>query len=843
MTPGREHVSTISELIEARAHEAPSAAVLRSPGRGALDARSLLELVESLRTVLREKGVGPTGRVALVTRNGPEAAAAFLGIASSAACAPLNPSYTSGELEFALTDLRADAVAVEAGLETAARTLAGDLDLPLLELVPVPEAPSGMFRIGDSSSPGRTASDQSPSDAVSLLLHTSGTTARPKLVPLTQRNLLASARNVATTLALEQDDICLNTMPLFHIHGLIAALLASVWSGGSVACAPGFNAQRFPEWGRELRATWTTAVPTIHQSLLARLEKEPEALVGTLLRFVRSSSAALPIPVLAGLEEALGVPVIEAYGMTEAAHQMASNPLPPGLRLPGAVGPAAGPEVTVLDGDGNELERGEVGEVAIRGENVFSGYESNPAANEASFVEGWFRTGDEGWLDGDGYLHLRGRLKELINRGGEKISPLEVDSVLLDHPGVASAVTFAVPDARVGEEVAAAVVRAPGSSVTERELQDFTVRKLAPFKVPRRVVFVDEIPKGPTGKVQRVAMSSLLGLEVEAAAGAPTATVPESQLESALVRLWAVALELPLSEVGLHDDFFALGGDSLRGAGVVAQIRDLLGRPEIPLISIVRSPTVAAMAAELLDDEPPSTGALVTFRSSNGRRLFFVHGLFGDVIGFAALAARLPETLELVGIRAPEFAARASGPGDVTSIARDYLEALRAAQPDGPYLVGGFCMGGPVAVELGRLLVTDGEHVGLVLLDPRMRPPRDMRSLAWTLRRRLRDRSILSAVRRRLPATPSDGAPRYWSPAWDRLERARDSYVLEPLDVPTILVRGSDFDEMGVPLARWQRGLPQLIASPSVGGTHNDLFCAPYVDEVARAMAKAVELV
>ena len=485
-------------------------------------------------------------------------------------------------------------------------------------------------------------------------------------------------------------------------------------------------------------------MPTIHQSLLARLEKEPEAMVGTPLRFVRSSSAALPIPVLRGLEEALGIPVIEAYGMTEAAHQMASNPLPPGHRVPGAVGPAAGPEVTVLDAGGNELERGEVGEVAIRGENVFSGYESNPAANEASFVEGWFRTGDEGWLDDDGYLHLRGRLKELINRGGEKISPLEVDSVLLEHPGVASAVTFAVPDARVGEEVAAAVVRAPGSSVTERELQDFTVRKLAPFKVPRRVVFVDEIPKGPTGKVQRVAMPSLLGLEVEAGAGSPAASVPESQLEGALVRLWAVALELPLSAVGLHDDFFALGGDSLRGAGVVAQIRDLLGRPEIPLISIVRSPTVAAMAAELLDDEPVSTGTLVTFRRGNGRKLFFVHGLFGDVIGFAALAARLPETLELVGIRAPEFVVDAPGPGDVGSIARDYLEALRVAQPDGPYLVGGFCMGGPVAVELGRLLVTDGEQVGLVLLDPRMRPPRDMRSLAWTLGRRLRDRKIVT---------------------------------------------------------------------------------------------------
>ena len=394
--------------------------------------------------------------------------------------------------------------------------------------------------------------------------------------------------------------------------------------------------------------------------------------------------------------------------MTEAAHQMTSNRLPPAHRVPGSVGAAAGPEVTVLDEAGNEVEYGEVGEVAIRGDNVFAGYEANPAANEASFAAGWFRTGDEGWLDEDGHLHLRGRLKELINRGGEKISPLEVDSILLQHPAVAHAVTFAVPDRRVGEEVAAAVVLAPDSVASERDLQDFVVQRLAPFKVPRRVLFVDEIPKGATGKVQRIAMSSLLGLDSLTPELHGARRSPASALENELVRLWKDALGSP--SVSVDDDFFALGGDSLSGAEVVARIRDLLDRPEIPLISIVRSPTVAAMASELLADDPSPAGALIPFGVGQGQRLFFVHDAFGDVIGYAALAARLPAELSLVGIRAPECDGGDPGPDDVSLIARDYLASVRALQPEGPYLVGGFCMGGPVALEMARMLLADGER-------------------------------------------------------------------------------------------------------------------------------------
>ena len=332
------------------------------------------------------------------------------------------------------------------------------------------------------------------------------------MVALTQRNLCASASNVATSLALGPGDRCLNVMPLFHIHGLVAAVLASLHAGGSVFCAPGFNALRFFAWLEESGATWYTAVPTIHQAALDRAPRNAEILERIHLRLVRSSSAALAPQMMARLEEVFRAPVIEAYGMTEAAHQMASNPLPPRERKPGSVGVAAGPEIAIMDGDGRLLPTGETGEVVIRGSNVTGGYLANPQANASAFIEGWLRTGDQGWMDGDGYLRLTGRLKEIINRGGEKISPREVDEALLEHPAVAQAVTFALPDERLGEEVGAAIVLRDGAAATENEIRDFARARLAAFKVPRRVVFVPEIPKGATGKMQRIGLAEKLGL-------------------------------------------------------------------------------------------------------------------------------------------------------------------------------------------------------------------------------------------------------------------------------------------------------------------------------------------
>jgi oxalate---CoA ligase len=322
----------------------------------------------------------------------------------------------------------------------------------------------------------------------------------------------ASARNISATLQLTAQDRELHVMPLFHIHGLIAGVLAPWAAGSQIFCTPGFNALKFFGWMKECKPTWYTAVPTMHQTILARAGQNAEVIAANPLRFIRSSSSSMPTQVIAELERVFGAPLIESYGMTEAAHQMASNPLPPAQRIPGSVGIAAGPQVAIMDLDGNLLPPGVVGEVVIQGENVTLGYENNAKANAEAFTQGWFRTGDQGMLNAQGYLTLTGRLKEIINRGGEKVSPLEVDEVLMDHPAVMQVVTFAMPHDKLGEEVAAAVVLREGQTLTERELRDFAATRLADFKVPKKVLFMPEIPKGATGKLQRIGLAAKLGL-------------------------------------------------------------------------------------------------------------------------------------------------------------------------------------------------------------------------------------------------------------------------------------------------------------------------------------------
>ncbi len=436
-----------------------------------------------------------------------------------------------------------------------------------------------------------------------MVLHTSGTTSRPKLVPLTQKNLCQSAEHIRAALDLTTRDRCLNVMPLFHIHGLVAAVLASLAAGGTVICTPGFYASQFFDWMEECRPTWYTGVPTMHQSILAQAPARREVIQRHPLRFIRSSSSALPPQIMNQLEETFGAPVIEAYGMTEAAHQVASNPLPPRARKPGSVGIAAGPEIAVMDAAGDLVYRpGVQGEVVIRGPNVTPGYDHNPEANRAAFTDGWFRTGDQGSLDGDGYLRLTGRIKEVINRGGEKISPREVDEVLMDHPAVAQVVTFAIPDGRLGEEIGAAVVLHPGAAMTERELRDFAAERLADFKVPRTVVFLAEIPKGATGKLQRIGLAERLGLvpgpSAEAAAVARAYTAPRTPVERLVARLWGDVLKV--ERVGVDQPFLELGGDSMLATLLVSRIRQEV-RVEVSVRSLLDAPTVAEQARVIVD--------------------------------------------------------------------------------------------------------------------------------------------------------------------------------------------------------------------------------------------------
>ncbi|MCT8329331.1 acyl--CoA ligase [Albidovulum sediminis] len=508
--------ATVSALL---AHKDAGALAIGAPGRAWLSYGELRALAGQVEADLRGFGIGAADRVAIVLPNGPEMAAAFVTIAQAAVTAPLNPAYQEQEFRFYLEDLRAKAIVVPAGYEGPALAAAAPLGMTILRLHGDPDQPAGQFRLTGTPAATPAATPAPPGrpgpDATALILHTSGTTSRPKIVPLTQSNLVASAGNIGASLSLSPADRCLNVMPLFHIHGLIAAVTASLAAGGSVWCASGFDALKFFGWMKEAEPTWYTAVPTMHQAILARASRNRDVIAAHPLRFLRSSSASLPAQVMLELAETFRAPVIEAYGMTEATHQMTCNPLPPRAQKPGSVGLAAGPLVRIAHEVENRLIEG-TGEVVISGPNVTPGYEGNPEANAKNFFEAegrrWFRTGDQGALDDEGYLRLTGRLKEIINRGGEKISPLEVDGVLLDHPAVQQVVAFALPHPKLGEEVAAAVVLREGQSATEREIRDFCASRMADFKVPRRVIILDEIPKGATGKLQRIGLAEKLGL-------------------------------------------------------------------------------------------------------------------------------------------------------------------------------------------------------------------------------------------------------------------------------------------------------------------------------------------
>ena len=504
-------ITTIAELISAGADEGIA---ICAPDARPLTYSALRACMQRTTTTLNAMGIGNGDRVAILLPNGPEMAAAFTCIAAGATAAPLNPAYQAHEIEFYLSDLNAKALVVEKGSDSPALEIAARLNVQVLELSPSSEG-SGSFTLASKLPAGASGAARPgpahPAD-IALILHTSGTTSRPKIVPLSQANVCASACNVRNNLQLTAGDCGLNIMPLFHIHGLIAGLLAPLSAGGSIFCTPGFNALKFFGWMQEARPTWYTAVPTMHQAVLGRAARSKDVIAAHPLRFLRSSSSSIPPQVIEELEAVFKAPLIEAYGMTEAAHQMASNPIPPGKRIPGTVGVAAGPEVSIMDELGNLLPRGATGEIVIRGPNVTAGYENNDKANAEAFTHGWFRTGDQGVMDEEGYLSITGRLKEIINRGGEKISPREVDEILMDHPAVAQVVTFSIPHDKLGEDVGAAVVLREGLAATEKELRDFVAQRLAAYKVPRKILFLEEIPKGATGKLQRIGLAAKLGL-------------------------------------------------------------------------------------------------------------------------------------------------------------------------------------------------------------------------------------------------------------------------------------------------------------------------------------------
>jgi acyl-CoA synthetase (AMP-forming)/AMP-acid ligase II len=494
MIPTQSVPSTLLDLIENIPSEKTAIILPEQDIRvtyGALRTQ-VLAVAEQLAAA----GVKSGERVGIALPNGLPMIVSFLASSIAGTAAPLNPAYKEDEFRFFLEDTAARILILPRDGAEEARRAAGDR----VPIVTIEMDSTGTVSLSGVN--GRKSVTPPDLNQVALVLHTSGSTGRPKRVPLAHANLSISAGNVARSYALGPDDVTLCVMPLFHVHGLVASTLATLSTGGTVVVPGKFSPLSFWRVARDYGVTWYSAVPTLHQLLLARVSDPTSRPAGTeRLRFIRSCSAALPPQVMSDLEAAFGAPVLEAYGMTEAAHQMASNPLPPAERKPGSVGPGTDVRISIMDAAGQHLPIGERGEVVIQGPNVIRGYENNPEANATSFVDGWFRTGDQGFLDADGYLTLVARLKELINRGGEKISPREIDEVLLGHPAVAEAVCFGVPHATWGEEVAAAVVAR--QAVTEAELLTYCRERLADYKRPKQIFITDAIPRTATGKIQR----------------------------------------------------------------------------------------------------------------------------------------------------------------------------------------------------------------------------------------------------------------------------------------------------------------------------------------------------
>ncbi len=564
------------------ADERGTAPAILAPGRAPLSYAALYQRLRRAGTTLAAMGVGRGSRVALALPDGPEAAVATVAAMSFAACAPLPPALDARAGASLLAQLRIDALIVAASHDPPIAAAARTLGLRVIRLVADSAAPAGTFTLRAEAAGAPVQARAGDGTDVALLLQTSGTTAAAKVVPVDHAQVVFTAE----LLPLRPDDRALCVSPLFWYGPLSINVFSPLVAGASAVFTGGFDGRLFRDWLATFRPTFYGASPTLQAAILdVAGERRP-----TSLRFVRSSSRALSPAMQQRIEATLGVPVLQGYGMTECG-LVAANPMLPGTQRAGSVGRAQGIEIVLRDDAGRPVAPGATGEVTVRGPGVMRGYEGDPQANREAFADGWFRTGDLGRFDADGYLYLTGRIKEIVNRGGQKISPQEVDAVFQRHPAVREAVTFPVPHPSLGEDLATAVILHRQDGATATALRDFVMAQLVPFKVPSRVVIADGLPRNAAGKVNRAGLAAALADALR------TVFVPPRNDEEALVdEIFAEVLAL--EEVGAHHHFFQAGGDSLSGARVIARLKDLAGT-DVPLSALFEAPTVAQLADRL----------------------------------------------------------------------------------------------------------------------------------------------------------------------------------------------------------------------------------------------------
>lgn len=739
---GNEHIDLLVPLEE-HARTAPDAPALRSHGHPDMSFQQLISTIRDTQSALFDAGVCAGSRVAIILPNSPETAVSILAIASCATAIPLNPAFPARELQSLLAMTHVTHVLSDNELSCQVGPIEAALGATALRLGCAADRVTGSFSLEAhvvSRSP-QSKNSSSGCDRTSLVLHTSGSTGRPKRVPLTAANLFSSAWNVARSLELGADDTCLNMMPMFHIGALVDLLLAPLYAGGSVAFAKSISAKSFLQGVRYFQPSWFQAVPTVLADIQTSSAATEEIASVSRLRLIRAVSQPLSAIAKAKFEQKFGVPLIPIYGMTETAGLVSSMPLQPKAGKEASVGIPHGADVRIVDGFGNEVPSGTRGEVLISGPGVLFGYETD--GHEASgdtFRGRWFRSGDEGYIDEDGYLFLTGRLKDLINRGGEKISPIEIDQVLMEHPAIREAAAFSLPHPTLGEEIAVAIVRAGAAEIDAGEVRSALRGRLAEFKIPRLVYFLTELPRLPSGKLDRLALPKL----VTQVQSTTVRTAPHTPLSKKLAAMWRESLGV--RDIANEDDFFDLGGDSLSAVNFATLVEQHFGS-DIPVELLFEAPTLRGMEATLSSQiatrttsprlEPdiqaavrkivsvwrgkrPFPDSLLVGRNTVGtKRPFF--WVSQSLQGYDALAEYLDPDRPLYGMTSLSRTGLKSDE-NTKRLARHYAEEICRVQNSGPYLLGGFCQGGVVAFEIAKVLRAQGQEIASLCLQDRFVP-------------------------------------------------------------------------------------------------------------------------
>jgi len=698
---------TVAELIQMHAAASPQAPAIVLPNRAVLSYGALQRQIDDIGAELKRAGIGPGNRVAIVLPDGSELAVAIVAVACHATAVPLNPNLTAAELDDLFLTHQLEAVIHSDWAESPAREVAVQRGVCQLEAIRREDG----FRLALRTPPlPPLAEDRGvgPNDTA-FILRTSGTTARAKLVPVTHRNLLTMAARLQDWFALTPRDRILCVMPFYYAQGLKIALFAPLILGSSLACPSRSSEADFFTGLAELEVTWYSAGPTLHRSVLERALMRGHAGFRHSLRFIHSAAAPLPDAICDGLEMFFNVPVLDSYGLSEAG-LVAANSTVPERRKRGTVGKPWPDELAIRADDGRILAPGEMGEIVVRGPGVTPGYVDDPEATRAAFVDGWFCTGDLGRIDSDGFLTVVGRVKELINRGGEKIAPVEIEQALLRHPAVAEAAAFPVPHPRLGEDAAAAVVMRPGETITSLELRRFLRMQLAPFKIPRRIHYVAVLPKGETGKVQRQELSQMF------CAGAVERPTPDftSSLEIEIAEIWRRFLGR--KNIGRDDDFFEMGGDSLLATQMLFELERLTGRV-LPDTILFDTATIRQLAeAVAQNDGRADGGLLVQIQPGTGRPPFFF--IDGDFWGGGYYVHNIARLLgpEYPFYRLRPHGLRTDSIPTIEQMARDYMPLIMDAEPRGPYRLGGHCNGALIAWELAHQLVAAGKRVEVVAM-------------------------------------------------------------------------------------------------------------------------------